>query len=263
MGYEKAVALDPSRHYQATPEAIGIKYKTYKIKVNDSVSLNSWVCLQKNRKKPFIIISNTDAGNMSNSLGQAQALYQEGYNVILYDYRGFGESSDFDINSDKMYYNEFSEDLNKTIEFVNTRFKPKSIVLYGLSMGTIISRMNMDNSKIIKGLILDSFVIDPKLVVDRIFTLKNKEVLLPDSASGYAHSNMLLLKKPVLIFSGLKDYVTVTADYKEFLSKNPIAKMVTSDGGHLECFTSMGTEPNLYISEVNQFIDTYCLNSPF
>lgn len=171
------------------------------------------------------------------------------------DFGGFGESSDFKMNPNMMYYNEFSEDLNKTIEFVNTKFKPASIVLYGQSMGTVISRMNVDNSKTIKGLILDSFVINPKLVIDRIAILKKKDLLLPKNASEYIQSNKTALNKPVLIFSGLKDIITKTEDYNDFLSKNPSSRMVTWDCSHLECFTSMGTEPNLYIVESNKFIN--------
>lgn len=250
----KAYALKPQREYTLKPDAIGIKYETYKIKVNDSVTLNSWVCLQSDLKRPFIIISDSDAGNMGYYLGQAKALFDEGYNVVLYDYRGFGESSDFKMNPNMVYYNEFSEDLNKTLEFVNTKFQPKSIVLYGLSMGTIVSRMNVDSTEVIKGLILDSFVIDPKLVVERILIMKKKDLLLPENAADYVQSNTLVVGKPVLIFSGLKDAVTKTDDYKGFLAKNPTSKMVTWDCNHLECFTSMGTEPNLYVEEVNSFI---------
>lgn len=248
-------ALKPERQYAAKPDAIGIKYETYRIKVNDSVTLNSWVCLQSDLKRPFIIISGSDAGNMGNSLGQAKALYDEGYNVVLYDYRGFGESSDFKMNLNMVYYSEFSEDLNKAIEFVSAKFQPKSIVLYGMSMGTIVSRMNVNSTGLIKGLILDSFVINPKLVVERIFGLKKKDLLLPGNASEYVRSNTKVVGKPVLIFSGANDAVTKTEDYKEFLSKNGTAKMVTGDCGHLQCFTSMGEDPNLYVVEVKKFVD--------
>jgi len=251
-----AYAINPQRQYTAKPDAIGLKYQTYKISVSDSVTLNSWAILQDDLTKPFIIISGPDAGNMANSLGQAQALHESGYNVILYDYRGFGESSDFKMNPNAVYYNEFAEDLNKTIAFINNKFKPKSIVLYGLSMGTLVSRMNMDSDKIIKGLILDSFMIDPKLVVDRIGVLKNKVVIIPEDAADYANSNQLNLKKPILIFSGLQDKITMTDDYKNFLSKNPAAKMVTWDCNHIQCFTSMGTDPNLYMVELKNFVST-------
>ncbi|MES2454199.1 MAG: alpha/beta fold hydrolase [Bacteroidota bacterium] len=251
-----AYAINPQKQYVIKPDAIGINYETYKIKVNDSVTLNSWICLQKDLNKPFIIISGPDAGNMANALGQAKAFYDRGYNIVLYDYRGFGESTDFKINPNMMYYNEFAEDLKKTIAFVENKFRPKSIVLYGMSMGTIISRINVDCTKAIKGLILDSFVINPKLVVDRIASLKNREALLPQNARKYADSNTRNINKPILIFSGLKDVVTKTEDYKDFLSKNPDSKMVTWDCNHLECFTSMGEEPNLYISAFTKFVNT-------
>jgi len=248
-------ALKPERAYAAKPDAIGIKYETYRIKVNDSVTLNSWVCLQSDLKRPFIIVSGSDAGNMGNSLGQAKALYDEGYNVVLYDYRGFGESSDFKMNPNMVYYNEFSEDLNKEIEFVSAKFQPKSIVLYGMSMGTIVSRMNVNSTRLVKGLILDSFVINPKLVVERIFNLKKKDLLLSGNASDYVQSNMIVVGKPILIFSGLNDPITKTEDYKEFLLKNNTSKMVTWDCDHLQCFTSMGEDPNLYVVEVKKFVD--------
>jgi alpha-beta hydrolase superfamily lysophospholipase len=252
--FTNAYAIKPERQYAAKPDAFGLTYKTFKIKVNESVTLSSWACLQKNLDRPFIIISGGDAGNMGNYLSQAKVLYDEGYNVILYDYRGFGESSDFQIDQNRMYYDEFAEDLKKTIEFVNAKYKPTSIVLYGFSMGTAISRMNLDDTKTIKGLILDSFVIDPQLVVDRIAVLKKKKILVPDTASAYAQSNRIVLNKPVLIYSGLKDMVTKTEDYKAFLLKNPTSKMVTCNGNHLECFSSMGSEPNRYIVALNSFI---------
>jgi hypothetical protein len=251
-----AYAIKPERVYAAKPDAIGLKYETYKIKVNDLVTLNSWACLQKDLNKPFIIISGPDAGNMANSLGQAKALFDAGYNIILYDYRGFGESSDFIMDPNMMYYNEFSEDLSTTIKYIESKFKPKSIVLYGLSMGTALSRMNIDVSKSVKGLVLDSFMIDPKLVIERIYVLKKKAILVPQNASEYAQSNTIKLDKPVLIFSGLKDAITKTVDYNDFLVKNPNAKLVTWDCNHIECFTSMGAAPNQYIVEFSNFIKT-------
>jgi len=254
LSFESTFAINPSRTYQAKPNDLGIRFETLKIKVNDSIVLNSWACLQKDLRKPFVIISNSDAGNMSNSLGQAQALFLQGYNLILYDYRGFGESSDFGIDKNMMYYDEFSEDLSKVIAFADTKFKPTSIVLYGMSMGTIVSRMNLTTSSAIKGLILDSFVIDPTLVVDRIFELKQKKVTLPITSSEYIRSNKKPLNKPVLIFSGLKDPVTKTIDYAAFLAANKKAKMITSDCGHLESFISMGIDPNVYVDEIIKFI---------
>ncbi|WP_166670656.1 alpha/beta hydrolase [Olivibacter sp. XZL3] len=247
-------AINPQRKYAALPDVIGVAYQNHKIKVDESISLNSWICLQEDDKKPYIIISGSDAGNMANNLGQAQALYNAGYNVVLYDYRGFGESSDFDINADMLYYDEFGEDLRAVIAFVTKTYKTDKVFLYGLSMGTVISRMNVSNDSAIKGLILDSFVINPSLVKERIFKAKSRTLVLPEGAESYTESNKQPLQKPVLIFSGLQDMFTKTDDYKVFLEKNPSAKIVTWDCNHLECFTSMGTDSDLYVEEIKKFI---------
>jgi dienelactone hydrolase len=251
-----AIAIKPSRNYQVKPEQLGMKYLTEKITVNATTILNSWIFLQDNRSKPFIIISNSDAGNMSNSLGQAGAFFKAGYNVIMYDYRGFGESSDFKINHDMMYYEEFTEDLRSVLHFVRKVYKPKQVVLYGMSMGTIISKSVLNNDTSISGAIFDSFVINPNLIVERIRKIKNKEVLLPGGVQKYVESNRKSTSIPILLFSGSKDIVTKSTDYSVFLGLNVKSRLVTWDCNHLECFYKMtkDTDSDLYMSEVNTYI---------
>lgn len=251
----QALAINPVREYSVKPEQLGLKYQTRKIKVSSTVELNSWIFLQDNKNKPFIIVSNSDAGNMSNSLGQANEFFKAGYNVVLYDYRGFGESSDFEINRNMMYYQEFEEDLRTIVHFVRNAYAPEKIVLYGLSMGTIISKSVLNNDLSINGAILDSFVIDPNLVVSRILEIKNKNVLLPKAAQGYVESNRKPSATPILLFSGLKDVVTKSTDYSAFIGRNAKSKLVTWDCNHLECFYKM-TNSDLYMSEVKTFIES-------
>lgn len=253
-----AFAINPSRQYQIRPEDLGLKYETKKIKVSTTVELNSWIFLQDTKNKPFIIVSNSDAGNMSNCLGQAREFFKEGYNVVLYDYRGFGESSDLEINRDRMYYEEFSEDLRSVLYYVKQDYKPKRLILYGLSMGTIISKSVLDTDSSIDGAILDSFVIDPNLVADRIFEMKNKRVLVPEVTQKYVESNRKPTLTPVLLFSGLKDVVTRSTDYAAFLSLNERSRLVTWNCNHLECFYEMtkDRDSDLYMAEVNAFINS-------
>jgi alpha-beta hydrolase superfamily lysophospholipase len=200
-----AIAINPVREYQVKPETLGLKYQTKKIQVSATIELNSWLFLQDNKTKPFLIVSNSDAGNMSNCLGQANEFFKAGYNVILYDYRGFGESSNFEINRNKMYYEEFTEDLRSVLKFVKKEYTPTKVVLYGLSMGTIVSKSVLNTDTSINGAILDSFVVNLKLVVDRILEIRNKQVLLPDDAQKYADANKKATSTPILLFSGLKD----------------------------------------------------------
>jgi alpha-beta hydrolase superfamily lysophospholipase len=252
----QALGINPVREYQVKPEQIGLKYQTKKIKVSATIELNSWLFLQDNKTKPFLIVSNSDAGNMSNCLGQANEFFKAGYNVILYDYRGFGESSNFEINRNRMYYEEFAEDLRSVLLFVRKEFAPKKVVLYGLSMGTIVSKSVLNTDTSINGVILDSFVINPKLVVARILEMKNKQVLIPYGAHQYTDANTKATTTPILLFSGLKDQVTKATDYAEFTSLNANTRLVTWECNHLECFYKMtkDTDSDLYMAEVKTFI---------
>lgn len=204
-----------------------------------------------------IVVSNSDAGNMSNCLGQAREFFKAGYNVVLYDYRGFGAGSDFEINHDMMYYGEFADDLRSVLKFVKKDYAPKKIILYGLSMGTIISKMVLDTDNTINGAILDSFVINPNLIVERILKIKNKRVLLPDGVENYIESNKKPTSIPILLFSGLKDIVTKSTDYSEFISLNSKSRLVTWDCNHIECFYQMtkDVDSDLYMAEVNRYIN--------
>jgi len=251
-------AINPVRAYQVLPEQLGLKYQSKKIKVNDTIELNSWLFLQDNKNKPFIIVSNSDSGNMSNCLGQASEFFKAGYNVILYDYRGFGESSDFEVNREMMYYEEFEEDLRAVLHYVKKEYTPKKVILYGLSMGTIISKTVLNTDKAVSGAILDSFVIDPNLVVDRIKEIKNKRVLLPVGAQGYTESNKKETSTPILLFSGLQDIVTKSTDYSAFMMLNTKSRLITWDCNHLECFYKMtkDSDSDLYMAAVNSYINS-------
>lgn len=253
----KVQAINPSRKYQWTPEDLGLKYQKLKINVNNAVQLNSWIFVHELKKRPFVIVSNGDAGNMANALGQAKSLYDAGYNVVLYDYRGFGESSDFEMNRDMMYYDEFYDDLKATISFVKKKYKTNTVVLYGISMGTIISSMVLQRDQSIKAAIFDSFALDPTLIVKRIKEKKNKTVLLPKGAYEYVERNKTKCKIPVLLFSGLKDIFTQATDYKDFLALNPGSKLVTWNCDHIQCYYEMTKDltGDLYILEIKNYLD--------
>ena len=250
------LAINPVHEYKVRPEMLGMKYETKKIQVNSNVQLNSWLFLG-DQTRPFIIVSNSDAGNMANCLGQAQEFSKAGYNVILYDYRGFGESSDFEMDRNRLYYDEFVEDLNAVLAFTRKVYKPKKLILYGLSMGTIISRTAMDQHKWVSGGIFDSFVVNPNLVVDRIFQLKKKEISLPNGAVLYNKINDSPAGVSILIFSGLQDIITKSTDYTSFLKINPKARVVTWDCNHLENFYTMtkDKDSDLYMAAVNEYIN--------
>jgi len=136
----KSFSMKPYADYIKTPTTYGCKYDSLTFTTSDGAALVGWYIysqLQKNNN-PAIIFSYGDAGNMSYFLDYAVELSKHGFDVLLYDYRGFGKSSQFEIDKDMLIYREFIIDLHTAIDYVKEKYSPE-IILFGLSMGACLS----------------------------------------------------------------------------------------------------------------------------
>ncbi len=86
----------PTRDEPSTPTSWGLKYEAVDFKSKDGTPLHGWLIAPKNRNpkaaKATIVFSHGNAGSMSYHLGFVAWMAEAGYNVLLYDYRGFGKS---------------------------------------------------------------------------------------------------------------------------------------------------------------------------
>ena len=133
-----AFAFKPEKEYTRTPDEFGLTYESISFATSDNYKLNGWFFpAESDSPAPAVVISEGDAGNMSYYITYAYHFQQKGYNVLLYDYRGFGESQPFEINPEMLTYTEFLKDVNAAIDYVKTRetVNGNQIVLMGFSMG--------------------------------------------------------------------------------------------------------------------------------
>ncbi|MFN7119905.1 MAG: alpha/beta hydrolase, partial [Saprospiraceae bacterium] len=95
--FQSGFSINPLRDYPRTPKDFNLIYQEIKLDTQDGYKLNSWTLkpAAENQKNYTFILANSDAGNMSYLLPYAAMLVARGYSVILFDYRGFGHSSDF------------------------------------------------------------------------------------------------------------------------------------------------------------------------
>lgn len=91
-------ALKPSREYKVTPDKFGMQYKEEKIKTSDGAVLNGWFFELSKKSPNWVVISGTGDGNMADHIEIVNSFLSAGYNVVTYDYRGYGTSSDFTID---------------------------------------------------------------------------------------------------------------------------------------------------------------------
>jgi hypothetical protein len=223
-----AQAIRPEREYQFTPDRFGLSYTEYQVTTPDNYNINIWEYKLPNdvNATRTIILVGTDAGNMGYFIWQAKAFLSKGLRVLAFDYRGFGKSSDFSINSDYLFYPEFGVDLDSVIKVVRNKYPTDKIGLYALSMGTYVSLLRKEK---VDFLVAEGFYHDPQKVVERIKVNKSRSVLLPAGANSIMKVRP---RTPTLIFCASNDQVTSTADAREFAKRNT-AILIEFEGDHL------------------------------
>lgn len=131
-------ALNPSRTYKQRPDAYNMVYEEYKVDVSDGAKLVAWYFPATTKTTKLVLISHNGEGNMADNLRRADQFRTSGYNVVMYDYRGFGESSEFAIDNNMFIYPHFQDDVKAMIDFCRTKFV-SSFYMYGWGIGAGLS----------------------------------------------------------------------------------------------------------------------------
>ena len=237
-------AIRPEKQYLNTPEKLGVDFEEIRVKTKDDIALNVWHLPAEAGGLP-IVISQSDAGNMGYWLYLGMYLQAYGFDVWLYDYRGFGESGDFMMDTDQLFYSEFVEDLSTVVDYVYRRMSVAP-VLMGISMGTIIVNEYMKNATIpITFLIYDGYVASPYKWVKKL-AANGKSVRLPD---GYKPAKYVNRHQDKLYIVGTADKYSVVEDIPNRHSRKTTVKMFDSD--HISSFSQY---PHEYVIEIIKFV---------
>jgi hypothetical protein len=249
-----AHALQPIREYSSIPDAMHVPYENNTITTADGLHLKSWTILPHNKpdNKTTLVLAYADAGNMSWWLQRGIAFAQNGYTVVLFDYRGFGQSDKFTINPKMLYYNEFTKDLIAAVQFAKKKYKGNSTGILCYSMGTVIATLAAAEAKP-DFIIGEGYVTDPVAIVNR--DTMHKKIAMPADAAQY-HAKLEKLNVKMLIFSGSTDAVTTDEKVQELKRKKPRIKVVNFKGGHMQGFDALSQQRtgSEYIRAVNEFL---------
>lgn len=249
-----AWALNPIKEYVDTPKNSSFRYEEVHLQTKDGFTLNSWVLYPSTEKKlnRTLVLAYGDAGNMSYWLRQVIEVVNQGYTVVMFDYRGFGDSDAFKMEEDVLYYDEFATDLQTVVAYAKKKFDTK-IGVWALSMGTISAVLSQDVESY-DYLIADGFVISPKTIVERLNDFLDKETKLPTQAKEYDQA-LSRLSLPVLFFAGDRDGLTTVFDSNRVKPLNSKNQVVIYKGGHLQGFQSMTNtyHGQGYIEAINDF----------
>ncbi len=248
-------ALKPSKKYEAIPDTLKLPYEKNDLLTPDKVNLKSWTFLpaKETDNHTTLVFAYADAGNMSWWLMHATILAQSGFTVVMFDYRGFGESDSFAIDTKMLYYNEFTTDLSTVIKFAKTKYPANKTGIISFSMGTIIATLATKYCQ--PDFIIGEGYVTSPAKIKSYYAKKEKDIILPKGYDTY-EKTLKDLKQPILIFSGKKDEVTTVAAVKKLKTTKPQITLIDFDGDHMQGFTVMAKDypGSVYIEKIEHFL---------
>jgi alpha-beta hydrolase superfamily lysophospholipase len=155
FGVSSTFALNPSRTYKQLPDKYNMKYDVHTVTTEDGAKLKAWYFPADEKTTKLILISHNGEGNMADYLRRVDAFHEMGLNVVTFDYRGFGESSEFEIDNNMYVYPHFQDDMKAMIDFCRKQFV-QTFHMYGWGIGAGLSMGVGYNRNEIKSIIADT-----------------------------------------------------------------------------------------------------------
>lgn len=257
-------ALNPSKDYATLPSDYGMDYKEVSIAATDGLKLNAWIFKPMEESKKFIVISDDGNGNMADNIEIVAQFLSAGYNVLTYDYRGYGKSDAFNINQKFFIYPQFVKDLQGVLDYMRKTYSPGMCDLYGIGIGAGLSIGLGCNSTQVRRIIADGPYISFEDTKNRYQKNRNQEILMPLAYDKNYMEPLYALQSGtsqdklsgILIIVGQNDDLSGPEDVKQLQkvhSKN--LTVYTVQGATNE--KNFESNKNAYFDQVKKFLTSH------
>jgi fermentation-respiration switch protein FrsA (DUF1100 family) len=254
-GCLQSVFYQPDNVLYSTPKDAGLVYEPVSFQSKDGTRLSGWFIPAVGYSDPktakgTVIHFHGNAQNMTAHWSFVQWLPARGYNVFVFDYRGYG------ISEGKPDPKGVFEDSNSAVNYVRTRsdVNPDKLLLLGQSLGgaSAIDVLGSGNRQGVKALVVEStFFSFSSIASDKVSSAGS---LMDDIYSPERYIDKLS-PTPFLLIHGTADPVIPYRHALRLIEKaHEPKRLVTVNGGsHIEAFTRrFGTS---YMDIVSQFFD--------
>lgn len=153
----------PTRRVYSTPAASGLSYEQVTFASRDGTALSGWFAPAVDTPKGTVIHFHGNAQNMTAHFSYVSWLPKEGFDVFVFDYRGYGRSAG--APSREGIY----EDCIAAVEYVASRddVHPNRLLIFGQSIGgaNALAVMGHEQFPGVRGVATESAFYSYRLIV--------------------------------------------------------------------------------------------------
>ncbi|MGZ8994931.1 MAG: alpha/beta hydrolase [Rhodospirillales bacterium] len=243
----------PTREHVLTPEVIGLDYRDVQFMAADGIRLHGWLLPAQGPAEGTILFVHGNAENISTHIASVAWLPSQGYNVFLFDYRGFG-ASEGAPDLDGLHRDTLAA-IEKTFNFDGVH--PERIAVFGQSLGgsvAISTVLRSPRRPQIRGLIVEGAFSSYRRIarenlaefeptwlfqVPLSFTIDNRYHPEEDIAG--------ISPVPVLIVHGAEDRIVAPTHAKDLFeaAHAPKALWLIPGASHIQAFQMTETRQRL------------------
>lgn len=247
----------PHRFLIDTPEQLGLEYRIESFQAADGVSLNAWFLPARSKNggkaKATVLFLHGNAENISTHFRNVMWMPDEGFNVLVFDYRGYGASE----GTPSLEGMQLDIDAAMRSLLDHKEVDPNRIVVFGQSLGGALAIHYVAHSAYranIRAVVIDSAFADYRLITKEKMAgswLTWPFQWLPwvtvDNDYSPAASVVALSPLPLLLIHGDQDVVIPHHHSKRLyeLAGEPKELWITPGAGHTQSLVSKAVRDKL------------------
>ncbi|HEX5709047.1 MAG TPA: alpha/beta hydrolase [Pyrinomonadaceae bacterium] len=249
--FERMVVFRPLAYYEGPEWSLPERGEDVWFETSDGVRLHGWFVSAYAREpaEATVVYFHGNGGNLSYLGWLASHLSRRGFDVLLFDYRGYGRSSGAVTDEAALY-----ADADAAYDFVTRSrgARPETVVLYGQSLGTAAAT-DVASRRTCGALVLESGLSSASDMAARILPFAPRWTHRLGRNRLDSARKLATVNCPVLIAHGERDE-TIPVEQGRALyaaAREPKRLRIVAGAGHNDLVATAGGE---YLDELASFI---------
>jgi len=245
--FQSSFVYFPTHDVDHNPSSAGLQYESVSIQSEDGVRLLGWY-IPHDSARATVLLCHGNGGNISHRVSLVKVLHDLGLNVLIFDYRGYGQSEG--KPSEEGTYRDAKAAWLYLVRKKN--IDPSDIIIHGRSLGGAVAT-HLAREVNPGGLIIESSFTSVAAVAARMFPIFPIKLMIRydyNSADNLAHCTCPVL----IIHSRDDDMIPFSFGRALYERANEPKSFLEISGSHDEGYFTSG---RVYSDGVNRFIAKY------